>query len=64
MEEKYYKEGILNAIKVLDDEIQNLRTQRDQTSHEKAKESYSNQMFSHILSIQHLREVISDGQED
>lgn len=63
MEEQNYKEGILNAIKVLDKEVQHLRLQRDNTLQDKSKESLSNQMLSHILSIQHLREIISDDEE-
>jgi hypothetical protein len=63
MEERY-KEGILNAIKVLDDEVQNLRAQRNEALHEKSKERYNDQILSHILSIQHLREVVHDGKEE
>lgn len=63
MEEKY-KEGILNAIKVLDDEVQNLRAQRNEALHEKSKERFNDQILSHILSIQHLREAIHDGKEE
>ena len=64
MEEKYYKEGIINAIKVLDDEVQNLRAQRNEALHDKSKERYNDQILSHILSIQHLRETIHDGKEE
>lgn len=63
MEEKY-KEGILNAIKVLDDEVQNLRAQRNEALHEKSKERFNDQILSHILSIQHLREIATDGKEE
>jgi hypothetical protein len=62
--EKNYKEGILNAIKVLDDEVQNLRAQRNEALHEKSKERYNDQILSHILSIQHLREIATDGKEE
>jgi hypothetical protein len=62
--EKKYKEGILNAIKVLDDEVQNLRAQRNEALHEKSKERYNDQILSHILSIQHLREIATDGKEE
>jgi hypothetical protein len=64
MEERYYKEGILYAIKALDDEVQNLRVQRNEALHEKSKERYNDQMLSHILSIQHLRELITDDTEE
>lgn len=64
MEEKYYREGILNAIKILDDEVQNLRAQRDFTLHDKSRERYNDQILSHILSIQHLRESINNEKEE
>ena len=63
MEEKY-KEGILNAIKVLDDEVQNLRAQRNEALHEKSKERFNDQILSHILSIQHLREIANNDKEE
>lgn len=59
-----YKEGIINAIKILDDEVQNLRAKRDSTIHEESKTRLNDQILSHILSIQHLREAISDETED
>jgi hypothetical protein len=59
-----YKEGVMNAIKILDDEVQNLRSKRDSTIHEESKTRLNEQILSHILSIQHLREVILDEQED
>jgi hypothetical protein len=59
-----YKEGIVNAIKILDDEVQNLRSKRDSTIHEESKTRLNEQILSHILSIQHLREVIFDEQEE
>jgi hypothetical protein len=59
-----YKEGIINAIKILDDEVQNLRSKRDSTIHEESKTRLNEQILSHILSIQHLREVIFDEQEE
>ena len=62
--EENYKEGILNAIKVLDDEVQNLRAQRNEALHEKSKERFNDQILSHILSIQHLREIATDDKEE
>jgi hypothetical protein len=59
-----YNEGILNAIKILDDEVQALRAKRDSTIHERAKVMYSDQMLAHILSIQHLRESITNEKEE
>ena len=64
MEEKYYKEGILNAIKILDDEVQSLRSLRDTSNTDGSKEYYTNIMLSHITSIMHLKEIISDGEEE
>ena len=57
---KNYKIGILNAIKLLYDEIQSIRDKRDSTQGDKSKENYNSQILSHILSIQHLKEVISE----
>ena len=62
--EENYKEGILNAIKVLDDEVQNLRAQRNEALHEKSKERFNDQILSHILSIQHLREIANNDKEE
>lgn len=59
-----YSEGVLNAIKILDEEVQNLRSKRDSTIHEESKTRLNDQILSHILSIQHLREVISDESEE
>ena len=57
---KNYKLGILNAIKLLYDEIQLIRDKRDSAQGDKSKEGYNSQILSHILSIQHLKEVISE----
>lgn len=59
-----YREGVLNAIKILDDEVQNLRSKRDATMHEESKTRLNDQILSHILSIQHLRETITDETEE
>ena len=64
MNEEIYKDGIINAIKILDDEVQLLRAKRNCEPGERVKESYNNQILSHILSIQHLRETINDGAEE
>lgn len=57
---KEYTEGVLNAIKLLDDEVQVLRSKRDLLNGDEAKTRVNDQILSHILSIQHLREAISD----
>lgn len=54
----------MNAIKILDDEVQNLRSKRDATMHEESKTRLNDQILSHILSIQHLRETITDETEE
>lgn len=59
-----YREGVLNAIKILDDEVQNLRSKRDATMHEESKTRLNDQILSHILSIQHLRETITNETEE
>jgi hypothetical protein len=64
MNEEIYKDGIINAIKILDDEVQLLRAKRNREPGERVKESYNNQILSHILSIQHLRETINDVTEE
>lgn len=55
---------ILNAIDILEEEIQSLRTHRDDSTNDKSKERFNEQILSHILSIQHLREVASGTKED
>lgn len=61
---KEYREGIINAIKILDDEVQRIRAVRDNTNSENLKMVFNDQILSHILSIQHLREVIGDVKEE
>lgn len=63
MNKENYKEGIISAIKLLDDEVQRLRVERDQSISDASKMSISSTMLSHILSIQHLREAISEDDE-
>lgn len=58
---KNYKLGIHNAISLLYEEIQSLRQQRDSANGDKSKENYNNQILSHILSIQHLKECIYEN---
>lgn len=64
MKDQIYKDGILNAIKILDDEVQLLRALRDRGYTEKEREHYTSTMLAHITSILHLKEVISDGTEE
>jgi hypothetical protein len=55
---------VLNAIRILDQEVQNLRATRDATIHEEAKIRLNDQILSHILSIQHLRQAIADETDE
>lgn len=48
----------------MDQEVQNLRATRDATIHEEAKIRLNDQILSHILSIQHLRQAIADEAEE
>lgn len=61
--EQYLKDGILNAIKILDDEVQSLRAKRDSSTTDGAREQYTSVMLSHITSIIHLRDYINDEEE-
>lgn len=61
---KEYREGILNAIKILDDEIQRLRSYRDEVTTDAARIRVNELILSHILSIQHLRETALDEKEE
>jgi hypothetical protein len=61
--EKNYKEGILNAIKILDDEVQRLRAERDSSENEGLRERCTSNILSHVLSIMHLRDQINDEKE-
>lgn len=61
---KEYREGVINAIKILDDEVQRIRAVRDNTDSENLKMVFNDQILSHILSIQHLREVVGDVKEE
>jgi hypothetical protein len=58
-----YKEGILNAIKILDDEVQRLRAERDSSETEGLRERCTTNMLSHVLSIMHLRDQINDEED-
>lgn len=58
------KDGIMNAIKILDDEVQRLRSYREELSTDVAKIRVNELILSHILSIQHLRETALDEKEE
>lgn len=61
---KEYREGIVNAIKILDDEIQRLREYRESLTTDVGKVRVNELILSHILSIQQLREVALDEKEE
>ena len=59
MEEKD-KKSVMLAIKLLEQEIQELRKESNCTQNEYTRIMCNNQMLSYILSIQHLRECINE----
>lgn len=61
---KDYREGIINSIKILDDEIQRLREYRQTITQDEGKMRINEQILSHILSIEHLREAIGYDEEE
>ena len=56
------KNGIKAAIEILVAEVQNIREQKHNASkNEDTQVGYTSQMLSHILSIQHLKEVLNEA---
>ena len=56
------KNGIKAAIEILVAEVQNIREQKQKASkNEDIQVGYTSQMLSHILSIQHLKEVLNEA---
>ena len=56
------KNGVKNAIEILVKEVQNIREQKQKASkNEDIQVGYTSQMLSHILSIQHLKEVLNEA---
>lgn len=56
------KKSVNVAIKLLEQEIQELRTQGNYTQNESTRIMCNNQMLSYILAIQHLRECINQDE--
>jgi hypothetical protein len=57
------KESLKIAIEALEDEVSNIRSERDKSYSDNVKESLNSQILSFILCIQHLRDLIDDEQD-
>jgi hypothetical protein len=56
------KESLKIAIAALEEEVSNIRLERDKSYSDNVKDSLNNQILSFILCIQHLRDLIEDEQ--
>jgi hypothetical protein len=57
------KESLKIAIAALEEEVSNIRSERDKSYSDNVKESLNSQILSFILCIQHLRDLIDDEQD-
>ena len=57
------RESLGIAIKALEEEVSNIRSDRDNSSSDNVKDSLNSQILSFILCIQHLRDLIEDEQD-
>lgn len=57
------KESLQIAIKALEEEVSNIRSDRDNSNSDNVKDSLNGQILSFILCIQHLRDLIEDEQD-
>jgi hypothetical protein len=57
------KESLKVAITALEEEVLNIRSDRDASSSDNVKESLNNQILSFILCIQHLKDLVNDEQD-
>jgi hypothetical protein len=57
------RESLEVAISALEEEVSNIRIERDKSYSDNVKESLNSQILSFILCIQHLRDLIEDGQD-
>lgn len=57
------KESLEVAIAALEEEVSNIRTERDKSYSDNVKDSLNSQILSFILCIQHLRDLIEDEQD-
>jgi len=56
------RESLEVAIAALEEEVSNIRTERDKSYSDNVKDSLNSQILSFILCIQHLRDLIEDEQ--
>ena len=56
------RESLEVAISALEEEVSNIRVERDKSYSDNVKESLNSQILSFILCIQHLRDLIDDEQ--
>jgi hypothetical protein len=54
------KESLTIAIIALEEEVANIRAERDASYSDNVKESLNSQILSFILCIQHLKDLIGD----
>lgn len=54
------KEALTIAILALEEEVANIRAERDSSYSDNVKESLNSQILSFILCIQHLKDLIGD----
>jgi hypothetical protein len=57
------RESLEVAISALEEEVSNIRVERDKSYSDNVKESLNSQILSFILCIQHLRDLIEDEQD-
>jgi len=57
------RESLEVAIAALEEEVSNIRTERDKSYSDNVKDSLNSQILSFILCIQHLRDLIEDEQD-
>jgi hypothetical protein len=57
------RESLEVAISALEEEVSNIRIERDKSYSDNVKESLNSQILSFILCIQHLRDLIEDEQD-
>jgi hypothetical protein len=57
------RESLEVAIAALEEEVSNIRIERDESYSDNVKESLNSQILSFILCIQHLRDLIEDEQD-
>jgi hypothetical protein len=56
------KKSLEIAIEALEEEVSNIRADRDKSYSDNVKDSLNGQILSFIMCIQHLRDLIEDEQ--